>query len=138
MSNRKLDDFQAPVKLKLALLWASLMFLYIYNDYFNMYAPGMLEQMAAGRLGPLGEATQPKMIGVSLMLAIPAMMIFCSVGFPPTLSRWLNVLFGIVYTAIDVLTLLGSELWFQIIVGLETALTVLIVWYALRWPKAAA
>ncbi len=35
-----LEDFRIPTNLKLSLLWASLMFLYIYNDYFSLYTPG--------------------------------------------------------------------------------------------------
>ena len=31
---RGLEDIKVPVKLKLAALWASSMFLYIYVDYF--------------------------------------------------------------------------------------------------------
>ena len=37
---------------------------------------------------------------------------------------------------IEVLTLRSSHLFYQIVVVLEIALTLLIVWYALRWPKA--
>jgi DNA-binding CsgD family transcriptional regulator len=31
----------------LALLWVSLMFLYIYNDYFSLYTPGTIADMTA-------------------------------------------------------------------------------------------
>jgi hypothetical protein len=49
----KLDEFSTPTNIKLALLWASLMFLYIYNDYFSMYTHGTIDDMAKGRLGQL-------------------------------------------------------------------------------------
>lgn len=35
-----LEDVKVNVKLKLAALWASFMFLYIYVDYFHLYMPG--------------------------------------------------------------------------------------------------
>jgi hypothetical protein len=57
------------------------------------------------------------------------------VALPPVVSRWLNVLLGAIYTAVEALTLRGSPLFFQIVVVLEIALTVLIVWSAVRWPK---
>jgi len=70
------------------------------------------------------------------MLTIPSLMIFLSVSLPPPMSRWLNVLLGVSYTVIEALTLPGSPLFYKIVVMLEMALTVLIVWYGLRWPGA--
>jgi len=137
-TNKNLEDFRAPTKVKLALLWTSLMFLYIYNDYFSLYTPGTIADMTAGRLGPLGQASASVLVGVSMMLAIPSLMIFLSVSLPPLVSRWLNVVLGVAYTAIEVMTLPNSPLFYRIVVTLEMALTTLVVWYALRWPKADA
>jgi hypothetical protein len=134
-TKKALEDFRAPTNLKLALLWVSLMFLYIYNDYFSLYMPGTIADMTAGRLGPLGQASAGILLGVSIMLAIPSLMIFLSVLLPPLISRWVNVAFGLAYTAIEVLTLPHSALFYRIVVVLEIVLTVLIVWYALRWPR---
>ncbi len=134
---RALQNHPVPVNFKLALLWASLMFLYIYNDYFSMYLPGTIEGMDAGKMGPLGDATELVLVSVSILLAVPALMIFLSAALPPTFSRWLNVFLGLVYTVIEVLTLFGSALFYQIVVVLEIAVTLLIVWYAVRWPKQA-
>jgi hypothetical protein len=47
------DDVRIPVKMKLSALWAALMFLYIYADHFSLYRPGLLEEVMAGRMGPL-------------------------------------------------------------------------------------
>ena len=112
-------------------------FLYIYNDYFSMYMPGSIEDMLAGRMGPLGEATETIMVAVSLMLAIPALMIYLSAALPPAASRVLNVILGLAYTFVQILTFFGSALFYQIVVGLEVAVTLLIVWTALTWPKEA-
>jgi Family of unknown function (DUF6326) len=130
-----LQDYQVPTKIKLALLWASLMSLYIYNDYFSLYLPGTIERMSAGRIGPLGQATDLVLVIVSILLAIPALMIALSALLPPRASRWLNVLLGLAYVGIEILTLTKSALFYKIVVVIEIMLTVLIVWYALRWPK---
>lgn len=135
--NAKMSLIRTAVstEIKLSLMWASLMSLYIYNDYFSMYLPGSIEDMSAGRMGPLGEATDAILVSVSLMLAIPALMIFLSAALAPTASRWLNILFGLAYTIIEALTFFGSALFFQIVVALEVVVTAMIVWIALRWPK---
>ena len=128
-----------PVRLQtglaLSLLWASLMGLYIYNDYFSLYMPGTIEAMAAGRMGPLGQVNDAVMVGVSAMLAVPALMIFLSSALPRAISRWSNLVLGIVYTAIQVLTSLGgARPFYLMVVALEVLVTLTIVVYALRWP----
>ena len=37
-----LEDFKINVKIKLAVLWTSVMFCYIYEDYFELYVPKRL------------------------------------------------------------------------------------------------
>jgi hypothetical protein len=135
--NTALERFRAPNSVLLALAWASLMFLYIYNDYFSLYVPGTIDEMTAGRMGPLGPATPGVLVGVSTLLAIPSLMILLSVALPTTASRWLNLGFAVAYTVVEVLTLPGSPLFFQLVVVLEIALTSFIAWRALRWPKEA-
>jgi hypothetical protein len=131
-----LASYQPTTNIKLALLWAALMFLYIYNDYFGLYAPGKIASIAAGRIGSF-EANEPAMVIFSILLAIPASMIFLSAVLPPRVNVWLNVLLGIVYTAVEVLTLIGSRLSYQTVVSLEIAVTLSIIWFALHWPKQA-
>ena len=129
-----LDDVKAHVTLKISALWASVMFLYIYADFFGLYVPGQLQGMQAGQMAPLGPATQALLLGTSLMMAIPSVMIFLSLALNPNLSRWLNIIFGVVYTVIILLTMWTWA--FYIFYGLlEVTLTGLIAWYAWTWPK---
>lgn len=109
--------------------------LYIYNDYFSLYTPGTIADMTAGRLGPLGQVNDGVMVAVSLMLAIPALMIFLSSALPRAVSRWANVGLGLLYTAVEAATFVGSPLFYKVVVGLEVMVTLAIVGYALRWPK---
>ena len=111
------------------------MFLYLYNDYFSLYVPGTIEGMSAGRIGPLGEATSTVMLGVAVLLTIPSLLVFLSAGLPSAVSKWLNVVFGAVYTLVNAATFFGSPLFYQFIVVVEIALSVSIVVSALTWPK---
>ena len=38
-----LEDIRIHVRLKLFALWSSLMFFYIYADYFQLWQPGHLQ-----------------------------------------------------------------------------------------------
>jgi FtsH-binding integral membrane protein len=133
----KFEDFRAPINIRLALAWTALMFLYIYNDYFSLYTPGTIAAMAKGSLGPIGPATDKVLAALAILLAIPALMIFLSAVLPPRPNRWLNGIFGVIYTLVEALTLSGSPLFYKIIVVAEIVLTALIVFYALRWPRRA-
>lgn len=136
MAKLPLKDSRPSTPIRLSLLWAALMSLYIYNDYFSMYLPGTVDDMAAGQIGPLGAATDGVLIGVSLMLAIPALMISLSSLLPPVISRWSNIVFGVLYTLIEGLTFIGSRPFYQIVVAFEILVTVIIIWSAARWPRA--
>ncbi|GAA0716444.1 hypothetical protein GCM10009105_22870 [Dokdonella soli] len=132
-----LDDIRIHVKMKISALWASLMFCYIYADYFGLYVPGTLQKMLEGKMGPLGPTTQGVLLGTSLMMAIPSIMIFLSLVLKPNLNRWLNIIFGAIYTAIILITMWDWA--FYIFFGIiEVLLTGLIAWYAWNWPKQEA
>ncbi len=130
-----IEKIRVPAPVKLSLLWASLMALYIYNDYLVMYVPGMIDMMAAGSLGPLGDATDQKLLGVAVIMAIPASMIFLSSILPPNTSRWLNMIIGTIYAVIQVLTLFGSSPFYKFIVSVEIIASLLIIGLAARWPR---
>ncbi|HXI11773.1 MAG TPA: DUF6326 family protein [Thermoanaerobaculia bacterium] len=136
-AERALETFSVPTNLKLALLWTSLMFLYIYNDYFELYSRGKIASMAAGRIGPF-EANGRAMVIFSILLAIPALMIFMSAVLPPLVNRWMNVTLGLLYTVVEALTLIGSRLSYQVVVSMEIVVTLLIIWFAMRWPRLPA
>jgi hypothetical protein len=120
--------------MKLSALWASVMFCYIYADYFGLYVPGKLQGMLAGKMAPLGPTTQGVLVGTSVMLAVPSVMIFLSLALKPKLNRWLNIILGILYTAIILITMWDWA--FYIFYGIvEVILTGLVVWYAWNWPK---
>lgn len=130
-----IESIRVPAPVKLSLLWASLMSLYIYNDYIVLFVPGVIEEMAAGSLGPLGEATAFKLVVVALVMAIPASMVFLSSMLPSSVARWLNMIIGPIYTVLAVLTLFGSPPFYKFIVSIQIVATLLIFWTAWRWPK---
>lgn len=132
-----LDESKVNVRVKLAALWASAMFCYIYADYFALFSPGHLMTMNQGIIPPLGRSTDGVMIFVSAMMAIPSLMIFLSVALPSGPSRWLNILFGAVYTGIISLTMwAGAHFIFYGVI--EIALTLLVIFHAWSWPRATA
>lgn len=130
-----LEDRKLPVRAVLAALWASTMFCYLYCDYFELYTPGKLRGMLEGRMGS-GPATQGVLAGVSLMMAIPSLMVALSLLLPAGLCRWANLLFGAAFTALmTMLALQTPWLFYRGFAVLEAALTATIVVQAWRWPR---
>ena len=129
-----LEDAKVNVRIKLSALWTSVMFCYIYADYFDLYAPGALRSMLEGQ-GPIGPTTPRTLLVASLVLAIPSVMIFLSVALKPAMARWLNVGFGAAYTGI-ILNTMWSRAFLIFYGAIEITLTSLVIWYAWKWPKA--
>ncbi|MES2673305.1 MAG: DUF6326 family protein [Pseudomonadota bacterium] len=132
-----LDDIKMHVRIKIFALWTALVSCYIYADYFELYVPGKLNDMLAQNIGPLGAVTQAKLVGTSILLAIPILMIFLSLVLPSKISRWANIVFGTFYALVAVATLCmpGSWVFYKFFCVLEIWLTLTIVWYAWHWPR---
>ena len=75
------------------------------------------------------------LLGMAAVMVIPSLMPFLSLVLPTRVNRWVNIVFGAVYSVIMILVIRGG--WhFYILYGLiEITLTLLIVWYAWTWPK---
>jgi len=130
-----LEDIKVSLKLKLAMLWASFMFLYIYVDYFHLYMPGALEDMLAGKVFVF-DITQGFLLAALVSVTIPALMIFLSVALPAKLNRFTNIIVAMVYIPYTLINLAG-EAWMHMVFGavLEVVLLGLIIRYAWKWPR---
>lgn len=137
-SKSTLEDYRPPAKLKISSLWASLMFCYVYGDYFGLFMPNRLAGMNAGKFLPLGMATPGVLLGVSAMMAVPSVMVFLSLVLPPQINRWLNMGLAVLYGAIMLMTMPDSPPFYIFFGVVEIGLTLTIIWMAWTWPKAAS
>lgn len=135
MSTGEYQDAPVPVRVKLAALWASTMFLYLYGDYFGLYKPGTLQSMLDGVMGPLGPTTQGILVGTALMMTIPSVMVFLSLVLPVRVNRVANIFLGLLYTAIILATMPGAWHFYLMLGVVEAALTLTIAWTAWKWPR---
>jgi hypothetical protein len=129
------EDVKVPVRLKLFALWCSVMFLYIYGDYFELYQPGKLRGMMDGSTA-MGAVSQGVLLGMSAIMVIPCVMPFLSLVLPAGANRWVNVIFGAVYTVIMILAIRGGWHFYVVYGVIEIVLTLLVVWFAWTWPRA--
>ncbi|MBA4053225.1 MAG: hypothetical protein C0490_00790 [Marivirga sp.] len=125
---------KVSLNLKLAILWASLMFLYIYVDYFHLFMPGALKEMLAGKVFVF-DITQGFLLAALASMTIPALMIFLSVALPAKVNRFTNIIVATVYIPYTLFNLAG-EAWLHMVFGavVEVVLLCLIIRYAWKWP----
>lgn len=132
----KLEDIPVNIKVVLAGLWTSVTLCYLYGDYFELYIPGK----AQGLINGTNLLDTPfKLFLASLLLSIPAAMVFLSLILKPTINRIFNIIFGIFFTGIMLLIAITSfspwKAFYVFLAILESIITLLIVWYAWKWKR---
>lgn len=136
---KSLTNFKINVKIKLAFLWTSLMFLYIYADYFRLMTPGKLEKMMKLQT-PMGPTSPGLLVIFSVILIIPALMIFLSIFLKPQLNKWLNIVIAFIYACISILIIVSGfsnewQTFFVIFNVVEILVFAIIISQAWKWPR---
>ena len=130
------ENLQVNIKIKLSALWTSVTLCYLYGDYFELYVPKKTQGLVDGT--NLLDSPM-KLFAASVLLAIPALMVFLSITLTPKINRQLNIVFGIFYTAIMVLIAITSitpwRTFYVFLAIVESIITSLIVFYAWKWPR---
>ena len=130
-----MNELKIGVKLKLSALWVAMMLLYIYADILSLFRPGQIKEMSEGLMGPL-PVTQTSLLAASLLMIIPAVMVFLCLTLKPKINRWTNIILGGLYIAVNISNLIGETWVYYLFFGIiEIGLALLIVWYAWKWPK---
>ena len=130
------EDIKVNVKIKLSGLWTSVTLCYLYGDYFELYVPKKTQGLVNG-VNMLDSPT--KLFAASILLAIPALMVFLSLILKSTINRRLNIVLGIFYTVLMVLIALTSitpwQTFYVFLAIVESCITALIVHHAWKWAK---
>lgn len=133
-----MEDIKVNIKIKLSALWTSLMFCYVYGDYFELYVPNKVKGLVDGN----NMLDSPfKLLLATLLLVVPALMIFLSLILSPHINRLLNVILGMLYTALMVVigfsSLTNWLTFYVFLAAIESAITLTIIFQAWNWPKVA-
>ncbi|WP_339788980.1 DUF6326 family protein [uncultured Imperialibacter sp.] len=136
MTTKVLQEPSINVKHKLSALWGSVMFCFVYGDYFELYVPDKVNGLLTG---DTILDTPAKLLTASVVLAIPALMIGLSLLLKAPVSRILNIIFGAFFTLMMLLIAVNSITpWYSFYVFLavtESIITIFIVFYAWTWPR---
>jgi len=131
-----LENPKINIKLKLSALWTSILFLYIYADYFELYTPEKVKNL----FNNAEKLDSPNaLLMATIVIAIPILMIVLSIFLKPKINRLLNISIGILFTLLVIVTAMDTfSKWYSFYLFyciLEAILTIIIVWTAWKWPK---
>jgi len=129
-----LEDVRIGVRLKISALWIAMLFLFAYGDIFGFFRTGLIEEVIEGEVSGV-EITQVFLFGVSVYIAIASVMVFLSLVLRPRVNRWANIVLPLLYIVSIAISCIGETWAYYYFMSIaESALLVVIVWYAWTWP----
>ena len=131
-----LENLRMPVQAKLAAAWTSVMFLYIYVDYFHLYKPGAIDQIRGGVVFEF-DISQTLLTAFLTLMAIPSLMVMLSMTLPARVNRATNLVVASLFIPLSIFNAVGESwtYYYTLSIGLEVILLALIVRYAWTWPR---
>ncbi|MDZ7648502.1 MAG: DUF6326 family protein [Cytophagales bacterium] len=138
MPHSTFDELKVNTRIKLVALWASVMFFYIYGDYFALYIPNQASKLVNGDT----LLNKPiKVFAASVLMSLPSLVIIATVIARAEIARWTNIVFGLIFTAIMLLIAVTSipvtaEIAAYVFYAVvESCITLVVVKLAWKWPK---
>ena len=98
------DSWVSP-RLKIAALWASMLFVFGYVDLFSLYRDDVRADIEAGQIAAFSIG-QGFLLGVTLYVVLPSLMLFLSLVLPARVARMSNIVLAAVYIP----TVVGSAI----------------------------
>ena len=126
-------------KLELSTLWVFVVLNFVYADVVALFD---IVYNAKGNQSGI-DFTPAALLGVSVLVEIPMAMVILSRVLPVRAGRWANLIAGVGYTAVTLVTQFiipianGATAIYYIFFGaIEIVATSLVVWLAWTWPRA--
>jgi len=123
-------------KIKISVLWLLHTLGSVFVGFVMWLEPGVIEEIIAGEV--MGTKITPEiLLIVSIEFLVPFFMAFLSLTLNDSINRWLNIIVGIVFAALGLISVIeylaipsayfayAVLVWFSILV-----VTALVVWYA--------
>lgn len=123
-------------KSRLSTLWIFLVLNYLYCDVLGLMDSTMLKQFLTGTIGGM-EMTQGFLLGASVLMEIPMLMVLLSRVLSYRCNRWANIVAGCVMATVQVASLfIGTPtVYYLFFSAIEISAAVFVVWYAWKWRE---
>jgi hypothetical protein len=129
------QDYWINPRLKIAALWTAMLFIFAYVDLFGLFRSDVRADIEAGKIAAF-TIGQAYLLGVTVYVLVPSLMVFLSLALPVRATRTANMLLAVLYAV----TVAGSAVgeWSYFVLGslAEAVLLAGVVYYAWTWPQA--
>jgi hypothetical protein len=117
------------VQIRLAALWICLMLTYLLGDVLRIYAG----DFKAGEIQGV-PITQLMMVGISLLMLIPIVMVFLSLTLSDPVNRWANIIAAAVLFLFNLVGLPSYPgAYDKLLIAVGLVFNGLTIWYAWQW-----
>jgi len=131
------QDYWINPRIKIAALWASMLFIFAYVDLFSLYRSDVRADIEAGQIFGF-TIGQGFLLGVTVYILVPSLMLFLSLVLPVRVTRMANIVLAALYAVTIVGGTIGESNYYYILGSItEAALLAGVVYYAWTWPKAS-
>ena len=132
-----LEELRIPTQVKLAFMWATVMFIYIYVDIIGFYQPGLIEDILVGKAWVF-EITDIWMLLSLMLMTVPTLMVLLSLALPAKPNRYANIGLGSFHVLLALGTAMGEvHAYYVFGSAVEIVFLSLILWVAWKWPRAS-
>jgi hypothetical protein len=133
-------DHKVNTKVRLAGVWTSVMFCFVYGDFMGLYVPNILPDIIDGNMAGIGKVTPYNLIGTSVMMITCSLMPFLSIYLKAGINRIINMLSAFIFIAIMLLTMISGipdawDLYYWLFGAVEIILMLIAFCIAYKWPK---
>ena len=130
------QDYWINPRLKIAALWASMLFVFVYVDLFSLYRGDVRADIEAGEIFGF-TIGQGFLLGVTIYILVPSLMLSLSLVLPVRVTRMANIVVAALYAVTIVGGTIGESNYYYILGSItEAALLAGVVYYSWTWPKA--
>jgi len=124
------------VRIRMAGLWATTMMIFAYVDIFSLFRPDFRAALDQGKVFVF-DVGQPFLLGLTIYVIIPSLMIYLSLVMPRRLNRVVSISLAGLYA----ITIVGGAVgeWSYYVLGsvVEVVLLALVIHHSWTWraPK---
>ena len=111
-----------------------MLFVFAYVDLFSLYRPDVRADLAAGEIGGF-TVNQSFLLGTTVYVVIPSLMLFCALVLRPRVNRIANIALSIMYALTIIAGAIGEWNYYILGSAIEVAQLAAIVYFAWTWPK---
>jgi hypothetical protein len=134
-TKKSFEDIKVDTKIVLAGLWIVLELLYLYCDVLTFFKTDTIKRILSGFMGPF-VVNQTALLTASLLMIMPALMVFLCLIIKSAVNRWINIVAGIAYTLVGIGNMIGETwIYYIVFVTIELMVTASIIIISIKWPS---